>query len=78
MYLTTNFTAAVMFASLHPSRNGTVYEVLPVGAVEPDPDCNEPGLSWQAESAVILKVHEIPQAYRKQMFRELGISQRLL
>jgi hypothetical protein len=56
VYVTTDFSAAVIFASLLP--NGTVYEVEPVNAL-PDPDCTLPGLSFEAAAARIVREHRI-------------------
>lgn len=36
------------------AKKPTVYEVLPVGELVPDPDCLEPGLSWECERAEVL------------------------
>lgn len=56
VYVTTDFSAAVMFASLLP--NGTVYEVEPINA-QPDPDCAMAGLSFEAAAARIVREHRI-------------------
>lgn len=51
IYLTTDKKAAKMFASVYPY--GDVYEVIPDGEIESDPDCLEDGLSYQCHSATI-------------------------
>lgn len=48
VYVTTCFDAALMFACAW--RHGVVYQV------EPDPDCNMPGLSWQGEKVRVRRI----------------------
>lgn len=54
VYVTTNFHAALLYAAAN--RKGVVYQVEPLGELEPDPDCNQPGLSFQCARAKVLKV----------------------
>ncbi|HEY4529340.1 MAG TPA: hypothetical protein VIG97_03275 [Luteimonas sp.] len=54
MYLTTDRNAALLYAAAQ--RRGVIYEVEPIGTLEPDPDCDTPGLSWQCERARVLRV----------------------
>lgn len=54
VYVTTDRNAALLYAAGH--RRGVIYEVEPVGTLEPDPDCNTPGLSWQCERARVVRV----------------------
>lgn len=54
VYVTPEYNGALLFASGHDK--GVVYQCEPVGTLEPDPDCNTPGLSWQCEKARIIKV----------------------
>jgi rifampin ADP-ribosylating transferase len=54
VYVTTS-AAAQIFAAFHHSGRGTVYRVEPLGKLEPDPDCLEPGLSYQCDAARILR-----------------------
>jgi rifampin ADP-ribosylating transferase len=57
VYITTDEKAAALFGALAPVRGDVVvYEVEPIGEIAPDPDCNEPGLSWECESARIVRV----------------------
>lgn len=60
VYVTTNPNAALMYAAGH--RRGVIYEVEPDGELEPDPDCNEPGLSYQCARARIRKVIKVKPA----------------
>lgn len=41
-------------AAFHP--DGALYQVAPTSGPEPDPDCSEPGLSWQCPAAAVLAV----------------------
>ena len=51
IYITTDKKAAKMFAMAYPF--GDVYDVVPDGELENDPDCLESGLSYQCKSATI-------------------------
>lgn len=53
VYVTTDRAAALMYAAT--VKRGVIYEVEPVGQVEPDPDCTAPGLSFQCEKARVLR-----------------------
>lgn len=61
VYVCTDRNDAIAYAAMHPSGKGRLYEVLPVGTLEPDPDCNVLGLSWQCERAIILSVFDLPK-----------------
>ena len=67
VYVTTDHVAAAMYAGMYSTKKaGWVYEVEPVGEVEPDPDCSQPGLSFSAEKARIIKVYRLgPAGVRK-------------
>jgi rifampin ADP-ribosylating transferase len=65
VYLTVSREQAAFYAALHPSGRGQVYEVEPVGEVVPDPDCNEPGFSWEAEEALIKRIRQVPASIRE-------------
>lgn len=69
VYVTTNATAAAMFAAAFP--DGTVYEVEPHGELEPDPDCSLAGLSYACERAQVLRKMRISEADRLTVFRAL-------
>lgn len=64
VYMVASRESAEVFALLHPSGRGQVYEVEPIGDLEPDPDCTEPGLSWQAEAALIWRVRSVRASAR--------------
>lgn len=53
VYVTTNQAAALMYAAGIPG--GVIYECVPEGAIEPDPDCSLRGLSWQCERARVVR-----------------------
>lgn len=54
VYVTTARAAALLYAAGIPG--GVIYLCDPVGLIEPDPDCTQPGLSWQCEKARVLRV----------------------
>lgn len=61
VFVTDSVAAAMMYASLHPSQRGAVYEVSPEHPLEDDPDVvvgpKEAELgSWQCRFAVVLRV----------------------
>jgi hypothetical protein len=63
VYIATSPEAAAIWAALHPSDHGTVYQVEPDGALEPDPDWDgDDGVSWQCERARVVKVHRLERA----------------
>ncbi|MFW6010842.1 MAG: NAD(+)--rifampin ADP-ribosyltransferase [Gemmatimonadota bacterium] len=68
VYLCTDIHGALLFAAMHPSGKGRVYEVEPEGEVEPDPDwTGRPGVSVQAPRAKIVRVHNLSAAVRRQV-----------
>lgn len=58
VYVTPDVGGASLYASVQPLP--TVYEVVPEGALEPDPDCSDPGLSFACPRAKIIAVHKVP------------------
>lgn len=59
VYVATDINAAALYASCH--KNGVIYECVPTGAIEEDPDCSQPGLSYQCERAKVLRVIKVPR-----------------
>ncbi len=63
VYVVTSFTGAAIYASLHQSGRGMVYEVEPQGPLEPDPDFHGPGtdgvMSYCCLWARVLKRHRL-------------------
>jgi hypothetical protein len=58
VYLTRSIDGARFFASAAP--NPVVYEAVPEGEIEADPDCTEPGVSIACQKAKIIPIHKIP------------------
>jgi rifampin ADP-ribosylating transferase len=60
VYVTSDVRAAAMFAALHEGHcchlGGSVYEVEPVGEIEPDLDCLDDDLSAQAPRARVVAI----------------------
>ena len=57
VYVTTDFMIAAMFAAGVPK--GDVYQVVPQGTLEEDPDCNEEGMSFSCDRACIVRRHRL-------------------
>ncbi|CAL9609381.1 hypothetical protein SUDANB1_05593 [Streptomyces sp. enrichment culture] len=53
VYVTTGREVARVYAALKP--DGALYEVFP-DILEPDPDCNLPGVSYTCPMAVVVRV----------------------
>ena len=58
VYVTPEIVDARFFASA--ATNPVVYEVVPEGDFEPDPDCDRPGGSFACEKAKIIAIQKIP------------------
>jgi hypothetical protein len=54
VYVTTEKLAALIFA-VGQGPTGTVYEVAPIGELEADPDCDEPGMSYACPRARVVR-----------------------
>lgn len=54
VYVTTQMAAAMLYAAGWPK--GVIYQCEPLGALEPDPDCTEPGIAWQCERARVTRI----------------------
>ena len=74
VYLASTMDAAFMFGAQAPWRDVAVYAVIPWDELEPDPDCNEPGLSYQCATARIIRVGKISRKQRKQILSALGLK----
>lgn len=72
VYVTTDFTAAWMFAGLHPSGRGAVYAVLPVGEILRDPDCTE-AISFECEKARVMAVKRLTGKEIKKIKKAAGV-----
>jgi rifampin ADP-ribosylating transferase len=67
VYITTSELAAKMWAALHPSGRGKVYEVTPLGPTKPDPDCTLEGLSFETTSARVDRVIQMSRGERERI-----------
>ncbi len=56
VYVTTDVNAAVPYASAHWPGRGRVYRIDPIGDLDPDPDCQIAGLSYQCPQARIIAI----------------------
>jgi hypothetical protein len=57
VYVTPSIVDAEFFAS--GAADPVVYEVIPEGDVEPDPDCNRPGGSFACPRAKVTAIRKI-------------------
>lgn len=60
VYVTTDQSAALIYAAGWP--DGVIYEVEPIGELEPDPDCTLDGLSYQCQRARVLRVIRVSRS----------------
>ena len=56
VYLTSDVGTAAIYAAGYSKAGGAVYQVIPDQPVESDPDCLEPGLSFQAPAATVVGI----------------------
>lgn len=63
VYVVTDFTGAALYAVVQPVP--AIYEVTPIGVLEPDADCNLAGLSFSCERAKIVAIHKLPGKFIK-------------
>jgi hypothetical protein len=72
VYLCTEPEGALIYAVMHPSGKGVVYQVQPLNEVEPDPDWKgTEGVSVQVERARVIRVFRVPPAVRAQALKQL-------
>lgn len=71
VYVTTAYAAAALYAG--GVRKGEIYEVMPIGELHQDPDCDKPGLSYSCEKAKILKRYRLTKAERKMVVSVLAV-----
>ena len=69
VYVTTDPAAAILYASAYP--RGVYYEVSPVGEIEPDPDCDQPGLSYSCLAATVLRILHVSARQRTDCLKVL-------
>lgn len=71
VYVTIRREVALMYAA--GVRNGVLYQCVPIGDIDPDPDCLDPGLSWQCSMARVLRVIN-PREAEIELVREALLS----
>jgi hypothetical protein len=74
VYITSSEAAARLFASLHWSGRGCVYEVEPLGEQRPDPDCDTPGLSLECPRARVVRRRPL-SAWERLVLREKAVTE---
>jgi hypothetical protein len=74
VYVCATMEGAFFFGAQAPWREVAVYAVIPYSELEPDPDCNQPGLSFQCERAKIVRAARISRRQRKQILDALGLK----
>ena len=72
VYLTRSIDGARFFASAAP--NPVVYEAVPEGEIESDPDCTEPDLSIACRKARIIALHKIPGKVIKKSRKRMRVA----
>jgi hypothetical protein len=76
VYLTRSIEGAQFFASA--ALKPVVYQAVPEGEIEPDPDCTEPGISIACQRARITAIHKIPgKVIKKNRKRMRAAAERL-
>jgi hypothetical protein len=60
-YLTSSLVTARRYAMMYPTGHGAVYEVEPIGRLEPDPDY-PPGECYMVERARVVRVVKLGRA----------------
>lgn len=73
VYVATDPQAALLWGALRPGPLGCAYRVEPIGELEPDPDCSEPGLSFTCPRARVLAVRAITPKERRRVRKALGV-----
>lgn len=71
VYITTDLQAAKLFAAMFPTARGDVYQVVPDGELEADPDCKESGFSFQCERARIVACFKVKGSERAKIRRNM-------
>lgn len=72
VYVTTRLEVAMLFASGHLEPR--IYEVVPVGELEPDPDCDEPGMSFACLRARVRRIIKLSPRDVEVCRQALGIG----
>jgi rifampin ADP-ribosylating transferase len=56
VYVCTMQEGALLYACMHPSGHGKVYEVEPIGDLQEDPDARSEGFSFSCDRARVVRV----------------------
>lgn len=73
VYVATDPHAALLWGSLTPGNRGCAYRVEPIGNLEPDPDCDQPGLSFACPRARVVAVRKITTKERRILRMAAGV-----
>jgi len=72
VYVCDRKEGAMLFAAGHPSGNGCVYEVEPLGDLTQDPDVTDiDGFSYECERARVLRVFKLTPSLRRAVLEVL-------
>ncbi|RVL05139.1 hypothetical protein CN151_10880 [Sinorhizobium meliloti] len=71
VYLCTDMDGALVYACMHFSGRGKVYEVEPIGDLTLDPDAKVAGISFECDKARVLRVIRVPGKTIKLVQREM-------
>ncbi|RVK97498.1 hypothetical protein CN150_10550 [Sinorhizobium meliloti] len=67
VYVCTDQHGALLYACMHWSGCGKVYEVEPIGELTPDPDALRAGFSFECDKARVLRVIRVRGKLIKQV-----------
>ncbi|MDX0930546.1 hypothetical protein GOE05_24055 [Sinorhizobium medicae] len=71
VYVCTDMHGALLYACMHFSGCGKVYEVEPIGELTPDPDAARAGFSFECDKARVLRVIRVRGKLIKQVQRDM-------
>lgn len=71
VYVSTVFQDALVFAAMHQSGDGRIYEVEPVGELVPDNDCLQRGHSFECERARVVRFWDVSAKTKKKVRRAM-------
>lgn len=69
VYVTTKIQDAILFSSFHPSGHGMVYECIPEGCLDDDPDCQVTAEAFECERALIVRRVRVKASTRRKLRR---------
>ncbi|MQW36057.1 hypothetical protein [Sinorhizobium meliloti] len=71
VYVCTDQHGALLYACMHWSGCGKVYEVEPIGELRPDPDAAREGFSFECDKARVLRGIRVRGKFIKQVQRDM-------